>query len=68
MEFKITLEIELESTSPLEAVKKLQNWIKDDSDLQYYVQDSDGTIYSVDLSEEDEDAVFEIDNYESLIK
>ena len=65
--YKITLEIELESTSPLEAVKKFQGWVKDDSDLQYYVRDSNGTIYSVDLSEEDEDAVIEIDNYKPLI-
>jgi len=66
-EYKIVLELELSADSPLEAAKTAQEWEKN-SDLQYYVQDSKEVVFSVDLSESDEDAVIETDNYIPLIK
>ena len=66
MKYKVVLEIELEAESPLEAVKEVNNWVKDSS-LQYYAQGSDNKIFSVDLSEEEEDAVLQVYEYIPLI-
>lgn len=66
--FKIVWEIELEAKNPLEAAKEAQRWISG-NDWQYYVQnDETKEIFSVDLAEEDEDAVLPTTNYEPLIK
>jgi len=68
--YKVVLEIEIDANSPLEAAQKTQDWIREpDTDWQYYVQHtaSEDT-FSVDLSEEDEDAVYDADNYIPLIK
>lgn len=59
--YKIVLELELSGTSPLDAAKTAQNWVRDEeSPLQYYVQDDNEKIFSVDLSEDDEDATIEL--------
>lgn len=65
--FKISLEIELESDSPLNAAKEFQGWLRKD-DWQYYVQnESTKEIFSIDLQEEDENAVLPVTNYEPII-
>ena len=69
MYYKVVLELELKANSPLEAAKLAQEWERDENtDLQYWVQDSSETVYSVDLSESDEEAVIEVDNYVPIIK
>jgi hypothetical protein len=66
--FKIVWEIELEAKNPLEAAKEAQRWISG-NDWQYYVQnDETKEVFSVDLSEEDEDAVIPTEKYEPLIE
>lgn len=68
--FKIVMEIEVPAENPLEAAKTLEKWIKEnDSNFQYYVQDPDTQkIVSVDLQEEDEDAVLPVEYYHPLIE
>jgi hypothetical protein len=64
--YKVNFEIELEANTPLEAAKLFNEWIQD----QYFiaiVQDEADKIYSVDLGEDDEDAVCDYDDYEPLI-
>ena len=67
--FNVVFEIEIEANTPLEAAKKVQDWLQNKKDnWQYYVQESDrknAEILSVDLSDE---AVFPEDNYKPLIK
>jgi hypothetical protein len=67
--FKVSLEITLDAETPLEAAKTLLSWIKEgDTNFQYYVQAEDEKeIYSVDLDEEDEDAVLPVKEYLPLI-
>ena len=55
--FKISMEIEVEAKNPLQAAKMVEGWIRKDGGFQYYVQDDKDNIFSVDLSEEDKDAV-----------
>lgn len=52
--YKVILELELESESPLEAAELAQEWIQDkDSLWTFYVQGyKDDTVYSIDLAEE----------------
>lgn len=66
--FKISLEIELNANNPLDAAKTLLSWIKDDEEgLLYYVQnDETKEIFSVDLSEDDEDAVLSVSEYDKF--
>jgi len=70
--FKVVFEIDIEANTPLEAAKKVQDWLQNENDnWQYYVQESDrknAKILSVDLDENDESAVLPADNYEPLIK
>ena len=62
--YNVTLEIEIDSDSPLNAAKKVQNWIRDqETDWYFYVQDKNN-VYSVDL---DNDEVQIEDNYIPLI-
>jgi len=71
MTHRVVFEIEVEAETPLEAAKEVQKWLQDPkSDWQFYVQpcDKSGDVFSVDLSEEDEDAVLEADNYIPMIK
>lgn len=68
---RVVLEIEVEADSPLEAAKEVQKWLQEkDSNWQFYVQpcDKSGDVFSVDLQEEDDDAVLETDNYIPMIK
>jgi hypothetical protein len=68
---RVVLEIEVEAKNPLEAAKEVQNWLRDkNSNWQFYVQpcDKSGDVFSVDLLEEDEDAIQETDNYIPMIK
>ncbi len=58
--YTVTLEIQISANSPLEAAKTLAKWLKEDSDTYIYdvVNDDDTQEkFSVDLSEDDEDAV-----------
>lgn len=66
--YKVTLEIEVNADSSLEAAKTVQGWLRE-GDYQYYVQEDevDGKIVSVDLTEADEDAVLPADDYTPLI-
>lgn len=68
-QFKVVWEIQLEANSPLEAAKTAREWQldKDSSATMYYVQeDEKKEVFSVDLLEDDEDAVLPID-YVSMI-
>ena len=76
--YKVVWEIELDAETPLEAAKTALDWIKDGNDScnncnQFTVQEDDYNtkkelpIYSVDLQEEDEDAVLQITQYKPLI-
>lgn len=67
--YNISLEITLDSISPLEAAKQFQNWIKEnETNWQFYVQeDGSKEIYSVDLEEPDEDSVLIANGYTPII-
>ena len=69
-QFKVVMEITVGAESPLEAAKTVQKWLQDpQSKWQYYVQKvGDKKIDSVDLDEEDEDAVLPVKDYEPMIK
>jgi hypothetical protein len=64
--FKLVFEIEIDSDSPINAAKKVQEWLRE-GDYQWYVQNDEGRIFSVDLAEEDEDAVLQVNSYKPLI-
>ena len=65
--FEVTLRFQvMEATDPLDAAKKALGWILDQDggaeDMCYEVKDEEtGQEFSVDLSEDDEDAVLELD-------
>ena len=67
--YKVSFEIEVEAANPLEAAKQVQEMIQNkNNDWQFYVQDDKSkVIVSVDLQEEDEDAVLPVEFYEPLI-
>ncbi len=69
--YKIVYEIEIEADSPLRAAKEAQDWLRDSqNNWQFYVQEEgkDKPLYSVDLCEEDIDAVLPVDEYQPMIK
>lgn len=68
--FKIVWEMELEASTPLEAAKEAQKWMQDPTaNWQFYVQkDHSKEVFSVDLDEEDEDAVLPVTEYHPIIK
>lgn len=67
--YKLSFEINDEANSPLEVAKQVQEMIQEGGYYQWYVQDEEtGEIFSVDLSEEDEDAVLPVKEYEQFIK
>jgi hypothetical protein len=68
--FKVVWEIEIEALTPLEAAKKSQEWMREpETNWQFYVQkDGNKIVYSVDLDEEEEDAVLPITEYHPMIK
>lgn len=56
-QFTVVLEITLEAENPLEAAKTARQWAIEDP-MQYYTHnDETGEFHSVDLAENDEDAV-----------
>lgn len=63
--YKIVWEIsELDAKTPLAAAQIAQNWITENAASQYYVQDQKTLeLFSVDLQEEDEDAVLPVSEY-----
>jgi len=66
--YKVVLEIEVDADSPLAAAQTVQSWLRE-GDFQYYVQEDEenGKVFSVDLTEDDEDAVLPIDDYIPMI-
>ena len=64
MYYKVILELSAES--PLDAAKKAKEYASTLS-LIYTIEDEDEIIYSVDLDEDDENAVTKKDNYIPLI-
>lgn len=67
--YKVVYEIEVEANSPLEAAKQVAQWLKEeDTSAMYYVQAEDeNKVVSIDLQEEDEDAVLPVHFYHPLI-
>jgi len=67
--YKVVYEIEIEAESPLEAAKQVAEWLKEnDTSSMFYVQGEDETkVFSIDLQEEDEDAVLPVHCYHPLI-
>lgn len=66
--FKVSMEIEVDAENPLDAAKKVEDWIQKDGGFQYYVQGENNEIFSVDLSEDDEDAVLPANEYQPTIQ
>jgi hypothetical protein len=70
-EYKVSLEIQLDAKNPLEAAKTFESWIKEVGEhFQYHVQEENTPeIFSVDLNEEDEDAVLPVkpEDYNPII-
>lgn len=68
--FKISWEIEIDAETPLEAAKEAQKWMRaKGAEWQFYVQEEhDQDIFSVDLAEEDDNAVLLVHEYDPLIK
>ena len=67
--YSVVFEIELDADNPLKAAKKAQKWLQEKgNNWQYYIQGDDQKINSVDLSEDDEDAVLPVVDYDPLIK
>lgn len=69
--FKVVMEIsDIQENNPLDAAKTVEGWIKDhESNFQYYVQDEEtGELFSVDLNEEDDEAVLSDVDYSPLIQ
>jgi hypothetical protein len=70
MNYKIVWEIELEANSPLEAAKIAHKWQQDYQSecTQFYVQaENESELFSVDLMEDDEDAVLPVTEYIPII-
>ena len=71
MIYRVVFEIEVEAESPLEAAKTVEDWLQDPNDhWQYYVQPCDKSedVFSVDLEEEDENAVVVANEYVPIIE
>jgi len=67
--YSVVFEIEVDANNSLEASKTVRDWLRNPhTEWQFYVQGDDQKIDSVDLSEEDGDAVLEVLNYQPLIK
>ncbi len=64
---RVVWEIEIDAETPLEAAKEAQRWMRTE-DWQFYVQiEHNDKVFSVDLGEEDDDAVLPVKVYEPLI-
>jgi hypothetical protein len=66
--FKVVIEIELDAETPLEAAKLAKEYM-DGYDFQSYIQnDETKEVFSVDLEEEDENAVLPVHVYHPMIE
>lgn len=68
--YKVVYEIEVEAESHLEAAQTVQGWLQDpDSTGQCYYVEEEGTreIHSVDLSEEEGNQDYRVEEYTPLI-
>ena len=63
-EFKVSLEIQLQAETPLEAAPLAIEWAIQDPMLYYVQNDETGKIDSVDL---DDESVLPVTNYEPFI-
>ncbi len=72
--FRVVWEIQLDADTPLDAAKTALDWIREDNTTgnaphQFYVQEEDkNELFSVDLIEDDEDAVLPVTEYNPLIE
>ena len=70
--YRVVLEIEVNADTPLGAAKTVAGWLRTDDGYQYYVQEDKehgrGKIFSVDLMDDDEDAVLPANDYTPLIQ
>lgn len=68
--YNVILEFDNEADSPLEAAKQAQESARDmDVSWIYMVQDDDTKeVFSVDLAEDDKDAVLSMKDYTPLIR
>ena len=67
--FKVVFEIDVDTKTPLEAAKIVQDWLHNPNDnWQYYVQDNKENVFSIDLEEDDSCAVQQTDNYVPMIR
>ena len=68
--FKVVHEINVEAKNALEAAKIVQGWMDNaDTNWQFYVQEYDRKeVFSVDLSEDDSEAVLPVKTYEPMIE
>ncbi len=66
--YNVVFEIQVGAETPLDAAKKVQEWLQNPNDnWQYYVQDEETkNIFSVDL--DDDDCAYIINNYQPLIE
>jgi len=60
--FKVILEVDIYADTPFEAAKILESWIHEpSSSWEYYVQEENKTeLFSIDMNEEDENAVLPV--------
>ena len=67
--YKVSLEMIIEGESPLEVAKCISEMIMSDAcELIYYVQNEETSeLFTVDLGEEDVDAVLPLEKYEEFI-
>lgn len=67
---RVVFEIEVDAEDTFNAARTVRDWLRNpNTDWQFYVQDvKTNEIDSVDLQEEDQDAVLPVKKYEPLIK
>ena len=67
---KVTFEIEVDASSPIQAAKEVQDWLQNPNDnWQFYVQnDETKRIVSVDLDEDETCMVNEAIDYTPIIE
>ena len=67
--YKVSLEMSIKGESPLEVAKCIAEMIRSDAyDLTYYIQNEETSeLFTVDLAEEDVDAVLPLKRYEQFI-
>jgi len=70
MTHKVVFEIEVSAMNKLEAAKLVRNWLTmSNTGFLFYVQDNHNmSIASIDLDEDDADAVTEVNKYLPMIK